>query len=613
MGFFMEAISEASEAKVRKWIDQRYKLTFLMVFVPVAYLAFMASPEYAVPTRMSESATLVAIANDDFNGFNKLTQFSKDIQAFQGSRNLTSKYIQKTFKENEIEVYEQNFYNKITKKTGINTFSVIRAYRSVPEEAILVVVQNSKKQTHAVSVALAYALYARTKHYWARDLIFLFVDGREPLTGVKSFLAAYNGESLSMVDFASLETNSGFLIGGICLDISTKLFTHMLVQYVGVNGILPNLDTINSVNRMGGKYGIRTIFRPQEIGGKDKHIRNVENLFRGVFAQAFNELEGLHSILNQYGIHSVTLKPYNSGNRYRQIDIKHTMPQITEGIVRSLNNILERFHQSYFFYLLLSSQHFLSIAFFSPAIGMFLFVLVLHQFSGWLDTKKFVIPGEWICIYMFSGLSYFAHCLLVSDSEVVNNFIKFCHSYGVDEDFHYATIFIATNLMLPVIVTRKIKTHSEHATTRFLHLTIALNVILCTGLLNFSLTLYWCIYICIALLGSKLLKWNNIITRTIFSIVFSPIVFYAATIMVAKEYDYWPNEVAVKQLDQGLDLKNVLIAVYKEGERHLINHVQFNSMNFLVFALFIQPTHLVLTSLLGKEPAVADEQHKKTE
>lgn len=37
------------------------------------------------------------------------------------------------------------------------------------------------------------------------------------------------------------------------------------------------------------------------------------------------------------------------------------MGRILEGIFRSLNNLLERFHQSFFFYLLPSSDRYISI------------------------------------------------------------------------------------------------------------------------------------------------------------------------------------------------------------------------------------------------------------
>lgn len=41
---------------------------------------------------------------------------------------------------------------------------------------------------------------------------------------------------------------------------------------------------------------------------------------------------------------------------------------------RKLNNLLERLHQSYFFYLLPSLSRFVSIGLYMPAIGFLLFI-----------------------------------------------------------------------------------------------------------------------------------------------------------------------------------------------------------------------------------------------
>lgn len=132
-------------------------------------------------------------------------------------------------------------------KSGTNLFAIVRAYRAIPEEAILVVVQNAGKQVRAVATALSLALhsssksdsgscfYTLAKSYWARDLVFLFVDGREPLTGTQAFLAAYNGDPLASVVYDPLETNSGFLIGGLCLDLEYDFSAFYQVQYVSVS------------------------------------------------------------------------------------------------------------------------------------------------------------------------------------------------------------------------------------------------------------------------------------------------------------------------------------------------------------------------------------------
>lgn len=46
--------------------------------------------------------------------------------------------------------------------------------------------------------------------------------------------------------------------------------------------------------------------------------------------------------------------------------------RVTEGGLRSLNNILEKFHQSYFLYILPSTHKFVSVAFYMPIIGLLL-------------------------------------------------------------------------------------------------------------------------------------------------------------------------------------------------------------------------------------------------
>lgn len=49
---------------------------------------------------------------------------------------------------------------------------------------------------------------------------------------------------------------------------------------------------------------------------------------------------------------------------------------------RKLNNLLERLHQSYFFYLLPSLSRFVSIGVYMPAFGFLILVLVL-KISFW--------------------------------------------------------------------------------------------------------------------------------------------------------------------------------------------------------------------------------------
>lgn len=60
--------------------------------------------------------------------------------------------------------------------------------------------------------------------------------------------------------------------------------------------------------------------------------------------------------------------------------------RIVEGISRSLNNLLERFHQSFFFYVIISSDRFISIGDYMPSIGLMAGSLLIKSFLLWLKS-----------------------------------------------------------------------------------------------------------------------------------------------------------------------------------------------------------------------------------
>lgn len=58
--------------------------------------------------------------------------------------------------------------------------------------------------------------------------------------------------------------------------------------------------------------------------------------------------------------------------------------RLLEGMYRKLNNLLERLHQSYFFYLMPSLSRFVSIGYYMPAFGLLAVILLLRvSFHLW--------------------------------------------------------------------------------------------------------------------------------------------------------------------------------------------------------------------------------------
>jgi glycosylphosphatidylinositol transamidase len=70
--------------------------------------------------------------------------------------------------------------------------------------------------------------------------------------------------------------------------------------------------------------------------------------------------------------------------RRRDYDL-YTAGRIIEGIFRSLNNLLERFHQSFFFYLLPSTGRYVSIGMYMPGFGLLAGSMLLLALGLWFE------------------------------------------------------------------------------------------------------------------------------------------------------------------------------------------------------------------------------------
>jgi glycosylphosphatidylinositol transamidase len=163
---------------------------------------------------------------------------------------------------------------------------------------MLIVVKLDANQKHAISVALSVARHSKSKYfcqrrrltfsgksYWARDIIFLFVDGRDANVATLSWLQAYNGIDTGRYLWAEpLTGHSGTIIGGMVLDLSVPRFTHLQLQYIGVNGLLPNLDVFNLFVRLCEKHDVNVVIR----GDAKTKQKNVDNLWQGAFTQVSN-------------------------------------------------------------------------------------------------------------------------------------------------------------------------------------------------------------------------------------------------------------------------------------------------------------------------------------
>lgn len=95
--------------------------------------------------------------------------------------------------------------------------------------------------------------------YWARDVIFVFVDGN--IYGMAAYLSAHHGTTLPFMKFDRIKYHSGSIVGAFVINATGSVFDTMDIKYNMINGQLPNLDLINLMVRLADKFSLTsTVF-----------------------------------------------------------------------------------------------------------------------------------------------------------------------------------------------------------------------------------------------------------------------------------------------------------------------------------------------------------------
>lgn len=180
----------------------------------------------------------------------------------------------------------------------------------------------------------------------------------------------------------------------VCKEFAFNYYLFVLdfidVKIEGLNGQLPNLDLVNLVNKLSHKEnipsGYKLISRKRKNSYNTKFEVNLKNMLSMILTQASCVPTGNHGLFHKYGIEAVTLEAHKkiNNNPNRGFGNPTSLLRIIEGVSRSLNNLLERFHQSFFFYLLVASDRFVSIGDYMPAIGLMSGSLLVKAFTLWL-------------------------------------------------------------------------------------------------------------------------------------------------------------------------------------------------------------------------------------
>lgn len=281
---------------------------------------------------------------------------------------------------------------------GENIYGIIQAPRGDATEAIVLVAAwktvDDELNLHGVSLALTLARYFKRKlpsikcvwsaddavgwSLWSKDIIFVFPPDSK--SGTQAWVDAYHDMQPASVQ--PLPLKSGALQGGLVIEYPfDHRFESLHIIYDGVNGQLPNLDLFNTaVSIAGGQMGIGT--RLQEMWEHDgSYERRLQTMLRGMVKQGLGYAAGAHSSFMPYHIDAITLQTKGDGWQDEM-----ALGRTVEGVCRSLNNLLEHLHQSFFFYLLMQTHRFVSIGTYLPSAMLIAGNFTIMAIALWLRT-----------------------------------------------------------------------------------------------------------------------------------------------------------------------------------------------------------------------------------
>ncbi|XP_058462520.1 glycosylphosphatidylinositol anchor attachment 1 protein [Malaya genurostris] len=391
--------------------------------------------------------------------------------------------------------------------TGKNVYGILRAPRIGATESFVISVPYRSPDSVYLDVSagiplmLAFADFARRQKYWAKDIIFLITEQEQ--LGMQAWLQAYYGsEDNRVLNAGSLNARAGAIQAAINLEVHGFDVDYINIKIEGLNGQLPNLDLHNLAQKLSQKNGIVAGYRLSEAKQRkaNSHWEKLHNLLAMVFSQATGVPTGNHGLFHRYGIEALTLECFEQSGYKSSSPGVGALLKIVEGISRSLNNLLERFHQSYFFYLLVTHDRFVSIGDYMPSLGLMAGALLISSFIHYLSLHYPEFKEEEQSLgdsesvprmnYVQVGLLIFlTHSIGALTSVLpfhagLNNYL---HTANLSTQFSISMIMVSISmvvLILPAFVTLDAFNSEVLQIAVLLELGTAL---LTVGMLNFSL------------------------------------------------------------------------------------------------------------------------------
>ncbi|KAL8732145.1 MAG: hypothetical protein Q9166_002892 [cf. Caloplaca sp. 2 TL-2023] len=365
-------------------------LSALCIVIGVVWLVLLPLNEYSRHTYISENALLPGQVHTYFGGSeqNVFNAYKHEVQALTGKGHgeIAGK-LREIFQFIGLKAATQKYeYHAAgSRHAGENAYAVLHAPRGDATEAIVLVAawtnMDGELNQSGVALVLTLARYFKRWSLWSKDIIILITSDSK--AGPQAWVDAYHDEHSSRFA-ASLPLKSGTLQGVVVVDNALDhRFESLHIVYDGINGQLPNLDLFNSaVAIASGQMGIGVSLQRMWKHG-DSYRERLQTMLRGMASQGLGHASGPHSSFIPYHVDAITLQAMGDGWQDEM-----AMGRCVESTFRSLNNLLEHFHQSFFFYLLMQANRFVSIGTYLPSAMLVAVNFTIMAIAIWIHSGR---------------------------------------------------------------------------------------------------------------------------------------------------------------------------------------------------------------------------------
>ncbi|CAN8300596.1 unnamed protein product [Cochlearia groenlandica] len=256
----------------------------------------------------------------------------------------------------------------------------------------------------ALSLGIASSLFSLLARvtWLSKDIIWLVADSRYgDYRPVAAWLSEYHTPSFEVCDLRKcdqLNTSDSFRRAGtmaaaLVLNVegrSERYEDTVSIYAKASNGQMPNLDFINVVNYLAWLEKWLVRLNPDWNFGIPvaDYLEGSATLASSLYSQALGIPTGPHGAFRDYQVDAITLKVsprFTPDIKARQHDFFLRGAQLLEGTIRSVNNLLEKFHQSFFLYLLTSPSKFISVGVYMIAFALLVAPLPVVATSLYID------------------------------------------------------------------------------------------------------------------------------------------------------------------------------------------------------------------------------------